>query len=163
MPGLPTHLGGVEVFFGVAVFLSFLNKSFLCLFFLFLCFCWDVSTFGVFLQKLCFVLVFGGLFLFLFLGLFWGRCWTNPDDRSPPTHEKTGLGRQASCPANTTCRRLQAANNMISVSQHETGRQLQLGREVWELGFGLIWKTLVVYRSLWVALLKISKKGIANR
>ena len=38
--------------------------------------------------------------------------------------------KQASCPANTTCRRLQASNNVISTAVKETPRQLSLG-EAW--------------------------------
>ena len=34
--------------------------------------------------------------------------------------------QQASCPANTTCRRLQASNNVISTAVKETPRQLSL-------------------------------------
>ena len=35
---------------------------------------------------------------------------------------------EASCPANTTCRRLQAASNVLQVASSETPRRLRLGR-----------------------------------
>eukprot|EP00438_Fugacium_kawagutii_P032231 Skav231691 [mRNA] locus=scaffold597:1074468:1076481:+ [translate_table: standard] len=44
--------------------------------------------------------------------------------------EAGGVVVKATCPENTTCRRLQAANNVISVASKETPRRLRHGGTV---------------------------------
>ena len=54
----------------------------------------------------------------VFLYLHWSQ--------TPTKNSQQFVIQQASCPANTTCRRLQASNNVISTAVKETPRQLSL-------------------------------------